>query len=269
MHESRILRLSAICALIAALAVPAALGSGITYPEFPAPRAATQDALRSSTSSSTLMLLATAPSRGAQSVAGTPALRSVLELSSPAPRRQLVVFAKAFYSAIGEPRVPAFLLPALPVHVYNSNTREYATFHIDATGHYPAEEKQSVKHLFRCRRTGRRHKMHPRVLRILADLAARYPGHTIEIVSGYRAPPYGVPKSKHFHGRAIDLRVQGVKTTEVRDYLWRNYRHVGVGHYRGQNFIHVDHRPGYKKTAWSSRRRNAPYRFRPKWSRKK
>lgn len=267
MHESPILRLSAICALIAALAVPSALGSEIEYPDFPAPRIATQEALRSSTSVSTLLLLASAPSRGAQSVASTPALRSVLALSSPRSRR-LVMFVRALYSAIGEPELPAFLRPTLPVHVYNSNTREYATFHIDATGHYPAEENRSVRHMFRCRRTGRRHKMHPRVLRILADLTARYPGHTIEIVSGYRAPPYGVPKSKHFHGRAIDLRVQGVKTTEVRDYLWRTYSNVGVGHYRGQNFIHVDYRPGYKKTAWSSRRRNAKYRFHPKWSRK-
>jgi uncharacterized protein YcbK (DUF882 family) len=266
MHESRILRLSAVCALSAALAIPSAVGSEIKYPDFPAPRVDTQDALRSTTSSSTLMLLATAPSRGAQPVASTPALRSVLELSAPPPP-QLVAFAHALYSAIGEPELPAFLRPTLPVHVYNGNTHEYATFHIDITGHYPDEEKRSIKHLFRCRRTGRRHNMHPRVLRVLADLASRYPGHTIEIVSGYRAPPYGVPKSKHFHGRAIDLRVQGVKTTEVRDYLWRNYDHVGIGHYRGQNFIHVDYRPGYKKIGWTSRRRNAPYRYHPKWTR--
>ncbi len=266
MHESRILRLSATCALIAALAVPTALGSEIEFPDFPAPRVAVQDVLRRSTSSSTLMLLATAPSRGVQSVASTPALQSVLELSSPSPRR-LVLFARAFYTAVGEPRLPAFLRPTLPVHVYNSNTREYATFYIDSTGHYPAEQKRAVKQLFRCRRTGRRNKMHPGVLRILADLSARYPGHTIEIVSGYRAPPYGVPKSKHFHGRAIDLRVRGVRTTEVRDYLWRTHSNVGVGYYRGQNFIHVDYRPGYHKIAWTSPRRNARYRYHPKWSR--
>ncbi len=268
MHESRILRLSAACALIAALAVPTALGSEIEYPDFPAPRVAAQDALRSSTSSTALMLLATAPSRGVQTVVSTSALRSVLELSSPPPRR-LVMFARAFYSALGEPELPAFLRPRLPVHVYNSNTREYATFLIDSTGHYPAEQKRSVKHLFRCRRTGRRHKMHPGVLRILADLSARYPGHTIEIVSGYRAPPYGVPRSKHFHGRAIDLRVRGVEITEVRDYLWRTHENVGVGYYRRQKFVHVDYRPNYKKTAWTQRRRNGKYYHRPKWSRAK
>ena len=267
MHESRILRLSAMCALIAALAVPTALGSEIQFPDFPAPRVNAQDALRSSTSSATLMLLAAAPSRGAQPAASAPLL-SVLELSSPEPRR-LVAFAQAFYSAIGEPPVPTLLRPTLPVHVYNGNTREYATFHIDATGHYPAEEMPSVKHLFRCRRTGRNDKMHPGVLRILADLSARYPGRTIEIVSGYRAPPYGVPHSKHFHGRAIDLRVQGVDIKEVRDYLWRtNDKDVGVGYYRGQKFVHVDYRPGNKKMAWTSKRRNAKYRYFPEWSRK-
>ncbi|RMH42586.1 MAG: DUF882 domain-containing protein [Deltaproteobacteria bacterium] len=119
----------------------------------------------------------------------------------------------------------------------------------------------------RCRRTGKRHRIHPQVLRILAEIQRRFPGHTIEIVSGYRSPPYGVKNSKHFHGRAVDLRVRGVRIEVVRDFLWRTHDHVGVGYYRGQNFVHVDWRPGYKKMAWTSPRRGAAYRYHPKWSR--
>ncbi len=88
-------------------------------------------------------------------------------------------------------------------------------------------------------------------------------------MSGYRARPYGAPKSKHFHGRAIDLRVRGVKITEVRDYLWRTNENVGVGYYRRQKFVHVDYRPSHKKIAWTQRRRNAKYQYHPKWSRAK
>lgn len=159
--------------------------------------------------------------------------------------------------------------PSTRVDVFNVNTRETATFYIDEDGRLEdAADAPLLKQIFRCRRTGKRRKLHPGILRILADVARQYPGRTIEIVSAYRAPPYGVPNSKHFHGRAIDLRVRGVKITEVRDYLFRSHDNVGVGWYRGQNFVHVDYRPGYDKLGWTSPRSGAAYRFHPSWSRR-
>jgi len=179
-------------------------------------------------------------------------------VASPPPA--LISWARAFYVAVFRPRTP--------VHVYNVNTHETATFYFGDDGHLEDEsEMRSLKKIFRCRRTGKRRKPHPGILRILADVARQYPGRTIEIVSAYRAPPYGVPNSKHFHGRAIDLRVQGVPIQQVRDYLFRTNEHVGVGYYRGQNFVHVDYRPGYAKLGWTSKRRGAAYRFHPKWER--
>ena len=185
------------------------------------------------------------------------------ELRAPeiSPPVALIDFARALYAAVFH--------PGPRVDVYNVNTHETATFYIDRDG--KLTERSDVKlleHVFRCRRTGRRHKMHPGILRILADVASEYPGHVIEIVSAYRAPPFGVPKSKHFHGRAIDLRVRGVATKQVRDYLFRDHEHVGVGWYRGQNFVHVDYRPGYGKLGWTSPHRNAAYRYHPRWERR-
>lgn len=229
MHPSRTLRFVTALALCIVCATTAHAGSSIRYPEFPPP---TLD-------------------------------RELARPQVEAASQPVALFelARAFLAAV--------FRPSPRVDVYNVNTRETATFYIDEQGALqdPAEVR-SMKHIFRCRRTGKRRKMHPGILRILADVARQYPGRTIEIVSAYRAPPYGVRNSKHFHGRAIDLRVRGVKITELRDYLFRHHEHVGVGWYRGQNFVHVDYRPGNHKLGWTSPRRGAAYRFHPKWSRR-
>lgn len=116
-------------------------------------------------------------------------------------------------------------------------------------------------------RNGRTHRLAPGLIAMLADLAARYPGHTIEIVSGVRTPPYGAKHSKHFTGQALDLRVRGVKLTEVRDYVWTRHRNIGVGYYPYKGFIHMDHRPGHADTAWTARSEGADnYRYHPSWS---
>ena len=88
-----------------------------------------------------------------------------------------------------------------------------------------------MEHFFRCRRTGKHRPLDAGMLALLADIAQRWPGRIIEVISGYRAPPFGAPHSRHFLGHAIDLRVRGVRTAKVRDYVWREHQGVGVGHY--------------------------------------
>ena len=52
------------------------------------------------------------------------------------------------------------------------------------------------------------------------------------MVSGYRHPDVAKnPHSPHMKGLACDFRVEGVKTTELRDYLRRTFDKVGVGYY--------------------------------------
>jgi uncharacterized protein YcbK (DUF882 family) len=176
----------------------------------------------------------------------------------------------ALVSAFNPPELLAMIAqaPAREVHVHNVNSDEDAVFRIRADGTTDEIEVARITEFFKCRRTRRRRPMDPGVLAILSDLSRQYEGHTIEIVSGYRAKPYGVRNSKHFIGHAIDLRVRGVRTTKVRDYLWRTHEGVGVGFYSHQDFIHVDYRPDDKDTAWTSRREGAPYQYAPAWARK-
>jgi uncharacterized protein YcbK (DUF882 family) len=159
-------------------------------------------------------------------------------------------------------------VPPVTVTLANVNTDETATFQIGRAGELRPEEAAQVKTFFRCRRTGKEKTMAPGVLALLAEVALRWPGRTIEVVSGFRAPPYGAPHSKHFAGHAIDLRVRGVRGALVRDFIWRDHHGVGVGHYPSENFVHLDARPGEEDMAWTGEGEDGANTYAPRWARK-
>ena len=79
-----------------------------------------------------------------------------------------------------------------------------------------------------------------RLLELLARVSDHFGGHVIQIVSGYRhAGGYTRESSQHTHGHAIDIHVDAVPNTELRDYL-RTFDRVGVGYYPRSTFIHFD-----------------------------
>ena len=151
------------------------------------------------------------------------------------------------------------------VHLLLVNTGEELAVRLPFDGQLDREEAKRLSDFFRCQRSGKRKIMSAGVLAMLADLSERYPDRTIEIISGYRSKPYGAPKSKHFKGHAIDLRVRGEKLTEVRDYLWTTHGHVGLGFYPEQEFIHMDDRPG-ERIAWTAPREGAKNKYNPRWA---
>jgi uncharacterized protein YcbK (DUF882 family) len=159
-------------------------------------------------------------------------------------------------------------VPMVTVKLANVNTDETATFQIGREGEITAEEAQALEQFFRCRRSGRHMTMAPGVLALLADVARHWPGRTIEIISGFRAPPFGAPHSKHFRGHAIDLRVKGVRTSVLRDYVWRGHTQVGVGHYPETNFVHMDSRPGEPDTAWTATDEEGAPNYHPRWAKR-
>jgi uncharacterized protein YcbK (DUF882 family) len=183
------------------------------------------------------------------------------ELPSPAPTgldavRQFVTGA---------------LLPAAPhtvtVELYDVNANRSAVFQIPLDGQLPREQAIEVGRFFGCHRTGRSKPIHPGTLAMLAEVAQRYPGHVIELVSGYRASPEERRTSPHRGARAIDFRVRGVKTTEIRDWLWSTHEKVGIGWYPHSNFLHMDVRPDKKDTAWTQHRKNEDNDYHPRWAR--
>ncbi len=71
----------------------------------------------------------------------------------------------------------------------------------------------------------------------------------IHIVCGYRSPMTNAylrsrsravaKNSLHMQGRAIDIRIEGVDTRDIRDAALTMAR-GGVGYYPHSNFVHLD-----------------------------
>jgi uncharacterized protein YcbK (DUF882 family) len=142
---------------------------------------------------------------------------------------------------------------AAPVEVrlFDENLRVNATVAIRHDGSMDEATAAEVKHIFRCRQTNRERPIARRTLAMLADLADKYDGRTIEFVSAYRVQHGESPTSPHRDARAIDFRIRGVQLRDIRDYLWRKYTEVGVGWYPSEQFIHMDTRPTLHDTAWT------------------
>lgn len=80
----------------------------------------------------------------------------------------------------------------------------------------------------------------PRLLALLAETSQHYGGRTIQVVSGYRvAGGFTSRESRHTHGAAMDIRIEGVNNRALCDYL-RHFRNVGVGFYPNSLFVHLD-----------------------------
>ena len=204
--------------------------------------------------------------RGVVTPNDTPELKTELELIESA-NQSLLAATHALQSTRGLLEV---LAPAseetVSLMLYAPNFRQYETFDLTMDGKLVNRTERDLRQFFRCRRSGRRHRMNPRVLAMLADLGKKYEGRVIEIVSGYRRRGFGAPRSKHFVGNAIDLRIRGVENTEIRDYLWGKYESLGLGHYHKQNFLHMDFRPARAKIGWLQKRPTAQNRYNPWWT---
>jgi len=118
---------------------------------------------------------------------------------------------------------------------------------------YIPEALDELDHYLRDHRTGDVRHFDPRLFDLLYDLTASLgdSGGEIDVICGYRTPrsneflrtrnPHtGVAQhSLHMQAEAIDIRLPGVPTSELRDAALRLHR-GGVGYYRSSNFVHVD-----------------------------
>src|SRR5437773_581407 len=107
-----------------------------------------------------------------------------------------------------------------------------------------------LDHFLRDHRTGQGLHYDPHLFDLLTDLtaAAGKPDAEIAVVCGYRSPwsneflrahTAGVAKhSLHMQARAIDIRLPGVSTRDLRSAALSLHR-GGVGYYPRSGFIHV------------------------------
>jgi uncharacterized protein YcbK (DUF882 family) len=151
---------------------------------------------------------------------------------------------------------------SVEVTLFDVNHQEHRTLRIGRDGSVDDATRTTIERMFRCKRTERRHAIDRGLLTMLADVSARYPGKTIEYISAFRAGDRHT--SRHWQGRALDFRIPGVSTTELRDYVWTHHSKLGLGWYPEGDFIHMDYRPADADYAWTET--NGRERGNPGWA---
>ena len=135
--------------------------------------------------------------------------------------------------------------------LYNTHTAERIDIVYRRGDQYVSSALSKLDYFLRDHRTGDIRHFDPRLYDILSDLTSSvgHPGAEIDIVCGYRTPTTneslrahttGVAKnSLHIQAEAIDLRMPGINTLELRQAALNLHR-GGVGYYPHSDFIHVD-----------------------------
>ena len=191
--------------------------------------------------------------------------------AEPTPRAltiNIFAFSAPSIEVLDVPAEPVAVPP--PVHVVLTRGAQRLEVDLPIDGRVSKETADAIAQIMQDRISGRTRRIAAGTLALLADVAARYPGHEIEVISAVRSEPDrtrdGIPHSRHWDGRAIDLQVRGVKLSEVRDTMWKSHRHIGLGWYPEAGFIHLDYRPDVSDTAWTQPRPNTSNIYNPRWS---
>jgi uncharacterized protein YcbK (DUF882 family) len=136
---------------------------------------------------------------------------------------------------------------------YHTHTNERLDVVYRRGDQYIPEALDELDHFLRDHRTGDVRHFDPHLFDLLHDLTASLGDSNgeIDVICGYRTPwsneflrtrsPHtGVAQhSLHMQAEAIDIRLPGIPTSELRDAALRLHR-GGVGYYRSSDFVHVD-----------------------------
>ncbi len=119
----------------------------------------------------------------------------------------------------------------------------------DENGSYIPEALASIRHFFRCRLTGLEKEIPASLLEIIDALQEKFGDRTVILLCGYRSPRLNASlaaasggaarNSLHMQGLAADIRIDGVKTSALRDAA-KKLKAGGVGYYPDKGFVHID-----------------------------
>ena len=135
--------------------------------------------------------------------------------------------------------------------VFHTHTGERLDIVFRRGDKYVPEAIAKLDYFLRDHRTGEVRHFDPRMYDMLEELTyvVGHPSGQIDIVCGYRTPwsneflrarTAGVAKnSLHLRAEAIDLRMPGVETSQLREAAL-SLHDGGVGYYPHSDFIHVD-----------------------------
>jgi uncharacterized protein YcbK (DUF882 family) len=143
--------------------------------------------------------------------------------------------------------------PERVLSFFNTHTGERLKTAYCCGGSYRPEALKEINHILRDFRANEIKPIDPKLLDLLHELGGTLEtDQSVHIISGYRSattnamlrerggPQTGVAShSLHMDGKAIDLRIPGVKLDHLRAAA-RSLKLGGVGYYPSSNFVHVD-----------------------------
>jgi uncharacterized protein YcbK (DUF882 family) len=154
--------------------------------------------------------------------------------------------------------MPAAALPVLglasteprQLRFYHTHTAEKLDLVYHENGAYLPDALTDINHLFRDFRSNDVFPVDPALLDFLHAAQDRLGGTgSFEIISAYRSPATNemlrkrgggvAQKSQHLKGKAIDVRLTGVATADLRQ-AGLDLARGGVGFYPKSDFVHLD-----------------------------
>jgi uncharacterized protein YcbK (DUF882 family) len=171
-------------------------------------------------------------------------------------------------------RVEPLDAPSGDVWVYAENLGEEFKGNIyKPDGSFDDAALAKLDDMWRDTRTGDVRAVRAELYEHLSRICDQYPGHRVDLVSGFRF--HERDSSRHFHASAMDIRIKDVPIRELYDFAQTldvgvsSEGALGVGIYPTSQFIHVDFRapgePSYRWTDWSGhdsgKRKSAPGRL--------
>ncbi len=153
--------------------------------------------------------------------------------------------------------------PSGEIWIYAVNfEREVHTHIFDDQGNMDDAALAVLDRGFRCKRTGEERAVNPKLYATLSTIFDHFGKKRIELVSGFRFQQN--QGSRHFHASAMDIRVPGVSTRALYNYVRSlDTGGMGIGIYPRGHFVHIDWRaPGDASYRWTDHSRPGTSRIR-------
>jgi uncharacterized protein YcbK (DUF882 family) len=139
------------------------------------------------------------------------------------------------------------------LNLFNIHTRESVSRCYCDQGQYVSRALDDINWLMRDHRTNEVRPIDPQLLDLLHTVSLKFPTPPVfHIISGYRSPATNArlrresgkvaQNSFHMYGKAVDLRLPGYTTRNLRKDFVR-LQSGGVGYYGRSDFIHIDTGP--------------------------
>ncbi len=138
------------------------------------------------------------------------------------------------------------------LYIYHTDTFAELTY-LDSNGDWLPKVYDEINSLLRSYTDNKIHPIDKRLIELADHLQDHFAVDVIEVISGYRSPDYNrelkesghnvANESFHTKGMAMDIHIDEINETEVRDYL-QSLGLGGVGYYGTKLMVHMDFGPG-------------------------